>query len=495
MSDVFLSHDWGILLDEIEKTFQNHELVKILNQMLKDFSGFTTWLDEEKLSGNIRDEITKGIENSNCVLVFLTQNYHEKVNSMNPQDYCYFELNFAAHILTNKRMIPVIMEEEMRDTKIWRGRLAAELGQHKYIDLVDAFKALEQNGDRSVLELKCQEISREINYVIRECPRILSSLSSSGSSVPPNKASSHPWIVKLFNDPLSYSPGLLSEQFKKLHNELITNPEHVNEELLTINFYEFFLNLIGFADTTPIRFFLELLPSVNRQVLEAIQESLISFFFHFHNELSNKNKDQPYNKGQKRLLIFISEADGIKIFIQLFSKYFLKENSLEIIKQLLLIFRILKFFDTKNLVVLTAMEIYQNIVPSFQVYYKLSFIEVCGIFEVEYLKVLYKLSDLIEIGFSLSVLAKEYPVKTCLEYKFPLKSLKGTFSVAQVMEPKPEFSVRDFLLEHFPLEEIIGVFGLKEVESVCKVSKVLPSARYSFAEFLAVQKFKPSIIH
>jgi hypothetical protein len=212
---------------------------------------------------------------------------------MNPQDYCYFELNFAAHILTNKRMIPVIMEEEMRDTKIWRGRLAAELGQHKYIDLVDAFKALEQNGDRSALELKCQEISREINSVIRECPRILSSFSSSGSSVPPNKASSHPWIVKLFNDPLFYSPGLLSEQFKKLHNELITNPEHVNEELLTINFYEFFLNLIGFADTTPIRFFLELLPSVNRQVLEAIQESLISFFFHFHNELSNKNKDQP----------------------------------------------------------------------------------------------------------------------------------------------------------------------------------------------------------
>jgi hypothetical protein len=78
MSDVFLSHDWGIFLDEIEKTFQNHERVKILNQMLKDFSGFTTWLDEEKLSGNIRDEITKGIENSNCILVFFNSKLSRK---------------------------------------------------------------------------------------------------------------------------------------------------------------------------------------------------------------------------------------------------------------------------------------------------------------------------------------------------------------------------------------------------------------------------------
>ena len=46
----------------------NHERVRDVNKLLKEL-GFVTWFDDEKLTGNIVDQMTGGIDASAFVLV------------------------------------------------------------------------------------------------------------------------------------------------------------------------------------------------------------------------------------------------------------------------------------------------------------------------------------------------------------------------------------------------------------------------------------------
>ena len=64
-TDLFLSHDWG-------KNNENHKKVKKINEKLTK-KGFLTWLDENKLSGDITDEIIAGINLTRCVVIFVTK--------------------------------------------------------------------------------------------------------------------------------------------------------------------------------------------------------------------------------------------------------------------------------------------------------------------------------------------------------------------------------------------------------------------------------------
>ena len=57
MTDFFLSHDWGT--DEVGRN--NHDRVAKVNDKFKEM-GFATWFDQDKLSGNIMDQMAKGIE-------------------------------------------------------------------------------------------------------------------------------------------------------------------------------------------------------------------------------------------------------------------------------------------------------------------------------------------------------------------------------------------------------------------------------------------------
>ena len=49
LTDCFCTHDWGT----DEKGRNNHERVKKLNSLLKNY-GLTTWFDEEKMTGDVR---------------------------------------------------------------------------------------------------------------------------------------------------------------------------------------------------------------------------------------------------------------------------------------------------------------------------------------------------------------------------------------------------------------------------------------------------------
>jgi hypothetical protein len=62
---VFLTHDWG------EKGV-NHRRVSKVNKILKEKYGLTTWFDEDRMDGDVRTTMTKGIENSMCMVIFIT---------------------------------------------------------------------------------------------------------------------------------------------------------------------------------------------------------------------------------------------------------------------------------------------------------------------------------------------------------------------------------------------------------------------------------------
>jgi len=154
-TDCFLSHNWG------EKSM-NHEKVKIINEALKQ-KGIKTWLDENKIDGNIRYKMAEGIDNTKCFIVFITREYRDKVNGIDMKDNCKYEFTYAMNQLGSQNMIPVIMEKEMRETNKWKGELGAALGSMLYVDFSVEIE----------IEKKYDELYKRIRHVIhRESKKV-----------------------------------------------------------------------------------------------------------------------------------------------------------------------------------------------------------------------------------------------------------------------------------------------------------------------------------
>lgn len=149
-TDCFLSHNWG-------DQNKNHNFVKKVNMELQK-RGLKTWFDETQMDGNIRFRMAEGIDNTKCVVVFITKEYRDKVNGIDMTDNCKYEFSYAMNQLGSQNMIPVILETEMRDTKKWKGELGAALGSMMYVDLFDM--------NDTMLELKYEDISRRIRKIV-----------------------------------------------------------------------------------------------------------------------------------------------------------------------------------------------------------------------------------------------------------------------------------------------------------------------------------------
>eukprot|EP00899_Mesostigma_viride_P003391 jgi/Mesvir1/13052/Mv06039-RA.3 len=130
-SDLFLTHDWGV--DKAGRN--NHERVARVNAALKAL-GFTTWFDEDRMVGHIRQQMCAGIDGAKAVLVFVTARYMDKVNS-DADDNCEAEFSYAVAQKSTRAMIPVVMEEDLLDTRNWRGVLKMNLGSKMYVSMVD----------------------------------------------------------------------------------------------------------------------------------------------------------------------------------------------------------------------------------------------------------------------------------------------------------------------------------------------------------------------
>ena len=129
-TDVFLSHDWG--KDEYGR--DNHQRVSLINDELKA-RGYITWFDEEKLAVNIDVEMAQGIEQTEGVIAFITRRYCEKVNGENGRDNCQKEFQHASEIKTRAKIVPVVMEESMRDATPWKGLVGINIGKEMYVDM------------------------------------------------------------------------------------------------------------------------------------------------------------------------------------------------------------------------------------------------------------------------------------------------------------------------------------------------------------------------
>jgi hypothetical protein len=148
--DGFLAHDWG-------NPPLNHGRVKLIRDQLEKL-GCKVWFDDDCMDGNIRAAMTNGIERSHCAIIFITERYQQKIKTDDSKDNCYFEFNYALHHFKSELIIPVVMEEGMRNTKQWSGRLASELGTLLYIDMSIAIQKLENDSDDSLFRRRCEQI-------------------------------------------------------------------------------------------------------------------------------------------------------------------------------------------------------------------------------------------------------------------------------------------------------------------------------------------------
>jgi len=149
-TDVFLTHDWGVKQ-------ANHIRVAEINNALKA-KGLTTWFDEERMEGNVHKKMQEGIDNTKCVVVFVTRRYMEKVAGDNAGDNCQLEFDYAAREKTKTKMVPVVMEPEVRDPKTWLGLVKFHLGSQLYVDF----------GESTLSPAKVDELYSSIMSIIKK---------------------------------------------------------------------------------------------------------------------------------------------------------------------------------------------------------------------------------------------------------------------------------------------------------------------------------------
>lgn len=130
--NLFFSHDWGV-------NNSNHIKVSNIVKELKT-KGYTSWLDEENMKGNIDAAMADGIDNSQVIIICITKNYCNKINNtsrnMNKRDNCLKEWTYAN--TRNKLLIPIIMEKNMLDINNWPpGIVSMYLGCVFYIDFTN----------------------------------------------------------------------------------------------------------------------------------------------------------------------------------------------------------------------------------------------------------------------------------------------------------------------------------------------------------------------
>eukprot|EP00111_Clytia_hemisphaerica_P006213 TCONS_00017997-protein len=124
-TDVFLSHDWG------EDGITNHKKVEKINEAIKGL-GYVTWFDNERMVGNVREQMANGIENTKCFIAFITKRYHNKVVFGTDRDNCRVEFDFASMKVP---MVAVLLDPSMKNPHDWKGNLGLTLATKLYIDL------------------------------------------------------------------------------------------------------------------------------------------------------------------------------------------------------------------------------------------------------------------------------------------------------------------------------------------------------------------------
>lgn len=126
--DAFLSHNWGF--DENGR--DNHVRVSRFNDELKK-RNIKTWFDTEQMKGNILDDMTEGIDDSQIVIIFVTKDYINKVAGKGPNgkdDNCKIEFQYARNQKGVENILTVVMEPSCTDKREWKGPLGGVLADN-----------------------------------------------------------------------------------------------------------------------------------------------------------------------------------------------------------------------------------------------------------------------------------------------------------------------------------------------------------------------------
>lgn len=153
-TDRFLTHNWR--KDELDRN--NHDHVSTINEELK-ILGYQTWLDEERMRGDIVNQMADGIEGTQGVIVFITKKYLDKVTGQRANDNCRLEFDYAARTKTSEKMIAVVMEKDMRDTSKWKRSVGIILGGKMFIDMSGEF------NEKNYLNQKMKYLQEELEFM------------------------------------------------------------------------------------------------------------------------------------------------------------------------------------------------------------------------------------------------------------------------------------------------------------------------------------------
>jgi hypothetical protein len=154
--DVFLSHNWGA-------NGVNHARVSRVNEALK-LRGLKTWFDVDRLFGNMRHKIVGAISRSAIFLVFVTEEYSQKIETGDSRDYCVYEFDYVTNFKTRDTIEVVLTEARMRNKDHWGNRLKAEIGALLFTDLVE-------DNDPVIFERQCDRLARLLYQKLgREMP-------------------------------------------------------------------------------------------------------------------------------------------------------------------------------------------------------------------------------------------------------------------------------------------------------------------------------------
>jgi hypothetical protein len=274
-TDALLAHDWGEKPDCV-----NHGRVTIVYEELTKL-GLNLWFDKVDMAGNLRNQMTTGIESTNCVLVFITGRYQEKVNSLDPEDNCYFEFNYACFRLTSKRIIPVVMDPEMKNTKKWKGRLAAELATHLYVDMSEAIEKHEANQGDDLLKARSLEIRDQIMKVKSSSFTIPASAVSEGEKFIQLASKELDWIKTFFETIEKQFHGNVMNHLHAMSHKLPKYPI-MNKLLQSLDFDAILLKILRIQKNGKkiMSSFLLLLPIAHGGLIDTI----ISSFFTLIND-------------------------------------------------------------------------------------------------------------------------------------------------------------------------------------------------------------------
>lgn len=99
--------------------------------------GYTTWIDESEMLGDVDASMASGIDEAMAILVCVTREYVVKVNESardpHTRDNCLSEFSYSQ--CRRKLMLPVIMEPCMLLTSTWPpGIVPMHLSNRMYVD-------------------------------------------------------------------------------------------------------------------------------------------------------------------------------------------------------------------------------------------------------------------------------------------------------------------------------------------------------------------------